>query len=102
MSAMAIFRQLTAKLVGFPRMTHLKSVGVGCLVGIVAVGTFFLPVSWVPALVLAPGTSIAVLLHTPDIHGGVGFIKVVLVANFVAYSLVASTVAELLYWRRHS
>ena len=83
---------------------HLKAWGIGCLVGIAAVGAFLLPVNWMfPALVLAPGVSVAVFLHTPDIHGGVGFIRVVLIANFVAYSLVASVIAELLtYWRRRS
>jgi hypothetical protein len=81
---------------------HLKAWGIGCLVGVAALGAFLLPVSWVfPVLVLAPGVSIAVLLHTPDIHGGMGFIRVVLIANFVAYSLVASAIAELLiHWRR--
>ncbi len=71
------------------------------MVGIGAVGAFLLPASWMlPALVLAPEASIAVLLHTPDIHGGVGFIRVMLIANFAAYNLVASVIGQvLIYWQ---
>jgi hypothetical protein len=81
---------------------HTKACLIGCSLGALAVSSYFLLSKWVAAgLILAPGYFVAVILHTPDIHGGTGFIRTVLVANFLLYALLVATAAELwLRWRR--
>jgi hypothetical protein len=55
-----------------------------------------------PSLILAPGFYLALLFHTPDIHGGVGFIRTVMLGNFLFYFVLATSLAELLLRRGRS
>src|SRR5205823_3089666 len=82
---------------------HAKACLVGCLVGVLAVSSYLLLSRWMlPGLILAPGYFVAITLHTADIHGGGGFIRTVLVANFLIYALPTGVGAEFwLRWRRH-
>jgi hypothetical protein len=79
-----------------------------CLTAIVLaaaleIGSYFaLPALhlYIATLILAPGMGIALLLKTPDIHGGAGYLRVVLIADFFVYFVVAVVAQELWLWRR--
>ena len=78
-------------------MLHLRIWVQAIVLAFIIVGlSYFLPATWhVPTLLLVPGVWVALLVRTPNVHGGAGFLRVAILISFLIYSILIGVAGEL-------